>query len=92
MDGFEVHGGNGYHLPNVSADMVDEGRENGAIAWVAAAGDVQDDPEQGRAGLEALIGVFFPKNGDERVVALEKSVDGSVSHTHTYTLDSLSMR
>lgn len=53
--------------------MFSQHGEEVAVLGVATACDVQDDPEEGWAGVEAGVGVAFAEDGEVRVEALQES-------------------
>lgn len=57
------HDGGGHGLPDVGFDVVHERLEEDAVLGVAAAGDVQNHPEERGAGLEALVWVALGEDG-----------------------------
>lgn len=54
--------------------MVGEGAVELVVPAVAAAGDEDDDPEEGRAAVVALVRILFAEDGEERVEVAEESV------------------
>lgn len=74
MDGLEAHDGARQEKPYVFCESLSYCSEKVLASGVAATGDEDDDPEEGCAGLVALIGIPLAHNGDEGVKALEVSV------------------
>ena len=84
VDGLQAHDGVGEQRPYVLGQALADDVKQLRVVRVAAGCDEDDDPEEGRVGFIALVGVFLPQDGDERVEGFQILVKVPV---HIYAVE-----
>lgn len=82
MNGLEVHDGARHESPDVLGDRLNQGRVKLLVQAITPARRQDDNPEQDRAFLIALVRVLLSKHREESMEVLQISLYPAESSQH----------